>query len=160
MTRLQIFLDSNPGSIALLVPSIRDVLSGHTAFPQCELSSEYTDDPVCFHQPGGQVGVEHSHLQRIKFLPNPCHFRLNDVLVAVTSVDVLFHLRKEEVFKTASGVDMEPGPRDSLEGETDSMTRLCGHLLEQRRLVHYHDLGICLTYIILAFILSFLLHLM
>ncbi|KAI6121012.1 DNA polymerase alpha subunit B [Pisolithus croceorrhizus] len=42
---------------------------------------------------------------RIHYLPNPCRFSLNGVSFGVTSVDVLFHLRKEEYFKRLQDVD-------------------------------------------------------
>ncbi|OBZ68666.1 DNA polymerase alpha subunit B [Grifola frondosa] len=80
---LRDFLDSSPGSIALIVPSLRDVISTHAVFPQCELGAEFNVDP------------------RIHLLPNPARFSLNDISFGVSSIDVLFHLRKEEFFKRA-----------------------------------------------------------
>ncbi|KAF8895265.1 hypothetical protein BD779DRAFT_1668572 [Infundibulicybe gibba] len=64
------FLDSSPGSIALLIPSIRDI--------------------------------------RIYLLPNPAQFSINNVAFAATSIDVLFHLRKEEYIKRGTAVDPLP----------------------------------------------------
>lgn len=43
---LRDFLDLNPGAIALLVPSVRDIISDHVVFPQGELSARLVDDPV------------------------------------------------------------------------------------------------------------------
>lgn len=34
---LRVVLDMNPGSIAILVPSVRDMISHHAVYPQCEL---------------------------------------------------------------------------------------------------------------------------
>ncbi|KAI0632173.1 DNA polymerase alpha, subunit B [Trametes polyzona] len=101
VTRLQEFLDASPGSTVLLVPSVRDVLSDHAVFPQCELPRALCNDP------------------RIRLLPNPARFTLNGVHVAATSVDVLFHLRKEEFFKRATEAP-------------DAMVNLCRHILQQR----------------------------
>ncbi|RPD62451.1 DNA polymerase alpha, subunit B [Lentinus tigrinus ALCF2SS1-7] len=113
--RLRDFLDSSPGSLVLLVPSVRDILSDHAVFPQCELSRTFCNDP------------------RIRLLPNPARFTLNGVHVAVSSVDVLFHLRKEEYLKRAPDVEPLTSPVDP-EGQapTDAMANLCRHLLQQR----------------------------
>lgn len=43
---LQELLDSSPGSIVLLVPSVRDLISAHATFSQPELSAEFSGDPV------------------------------------------------------------------------------------------------------------------
>lgn len=64
-------------------------------------------------------------------LPNPCRFSVNDVWFAATSVDVLFHLRKEEFFKSAS----EISPVDNDEQPWDAMSSMCQHLFQQRRYV-------------------------
>ncbi|KAI0720520.1 DNA polymerase alpha, subunit B [Cerioporus squamosus] len=113
--RLRDFLDSSPGSLVLLVPSVRDILSDHAVFPQCELSRTLCNDP------------------RIRLLPNPARFTLNGVHVAVSSVDVLFHLRKEEYFKRAPDVEPLTSPPDPEgQGPTDAMANLCRHLLQQR----------------------------
>lgn len=69
-------------------------------------------------------------MQRIRLLPNPARFTLNGVHVAASSVDVLFHLRKEEFFKRAAEVDPQT-PASSPEG-ADAMANLCRHILQQR----------------------------
>lgn len=55
---------------------------------------------------------------------------IDDISFGVTSVDVLFHLRKEELFKR--GVEYSPIPAQPGEAPTDSMANLCRHLLNQR----------------------------
>ncbi|RDX53350.1 DNA polymerase alpha, subunit B [Lentinus brumalis] len=113
--QLRDFLDSSPGSLVLLVPSVRDILGVHAVFPQCELSRTLCTD------------------SRIRLLPNPARFTLNGVHVAVSSVDVLFHLRKEEYFKRALDVEPLTSPPDPEgQGPTDAMANLCRHLLQQR----------------------------
>jgi DNA polymerase alpha subunit B len=43
----EIFLEDSNGSIAVLIPGIRDMLSQHSVFPQAELTSDVTmNDPV------------------------------------------------------------------------------------------------------------------
>ncbi|KAI0345724.1 DNA polymerase alpha, subunit B [Trametopsis cervina] len=110
---LRDFLDSNPGAIALLVPNVKDLLSTHAVFPQDAFESSLVNDP------------------RIQLLPNPCHFVLNGVVFAVSSVDVLFHLRKEEYFIPMS--EWHSVTPDTHEVSADDvMAGLCCHVLEQR----------------------------
>jgi DNA polymerase alpha subunit B len=45
---LKNILDLKPGSIALLVPSVRDILSDHAVLPQSELDRNIVDDPVSY----------------------------------------------------------------------------------------------------------------
>jgi len=44
---LKVFLGSSPGSIIILLPGIRDLISQHAVYPQGELSSDLIqNDPV------------------------------------------------------------------------------------------------------------------
>jgi len=106
--RLQDFLALSPGSTVLLVPSINDVISDHAVFPQCELGPEFSSDP------------------RIRLIPNPCRLSINGVSFAVTSVDSLFHLRKEECFRRTPGVDSVSEPA------ADAMSNLARNIFQQR----------------------------
>ena len=57
--------------------------------------------------------------------------------MAFSSLDVLFHLRKEEMFKRATDVEplnMPPDPEG--QGPADAMANLCRHILQQRRYAH------------------------
>ncbi|TCD61023.1 DNA-directed DNA polymerase alpha subunit pol12 [Steccherinum ochraceum] len=111
--QLQEYLDSKEGSLAIVVPNVRDILSDHTVFPQAQLNESLSNDP------------------RIKYVPNPSRFRLNGVSFAVSSVDVLFHIRKEEFFKRAPPAEPEGDAADS-NVVSDPMANTCRHLLEQR----------------------------
>jgi len=109
--RLQDFWVQSPDSLVLLVPSINDVISDHAVFPQCELNKVFGEDP------------------RVRLLPNPCRFSVNGISFAVTSVDTLFHLRKEEFFRRTPEVDpLIP----TSEPATDAMSNLARNLLQQR----------------------------
>ncbi|KAG6868628.1 hypothetical protein C0993_000218 [Termitomyces sp. T159_Od127] len=112
---LKAYLDSSPGSIAILVPSIRDLISRQTVYPQGELDPELTSsDP------------------RIHLLPNPARFSINDITFGVTSVDVVYHLKKEEL--SIKGTEVDPIPPVSPDDtRTDVMANTCRHLLHQRR---------------------------
>ncbi|KAH9942919.1 DNA polymerase alpha, subunit B [Amylocystis lapponica] len=112
LTPLRDFLASAPDSLVLIVPSVRDMISDHAVFPQCELSQEFSADP------------------RIHLLPNPARFSLNGISFGVSSLDVLFHLRKEEFVRRAQEVD--PRPTDGDAAQVDTMANTCRHLLQQR----------------------------
>ncbi|KAJ7170303.1 DNA polymerase alpha/epsilon subunit B-domain-containing protein [Mycena crocata] len=111
---LRAYLDSAPGSIALIVPSVRDLVSDHAVFPQCELPSSFTrGDP------------------RIHLLPNPASFTLNGISFAATSVDVLAHMKKGELLKSGEAVNPMPAMSHEDTGG-DPMANVCRHLLQQR----------------------------
>ena len=85
-------------------------------------------------------------------LPNPSRFSINGVSFAVSSVDVLFHLRKEEYTKRAS----EIAPIGDEAQPPDAMGNLCRHVLQQRRQVlSAVSFRASLTYLILT-VLQFL----
>ena len=48
---LQQLLDALPGTTALIVPNVRDLVSDHAVFPQAELKANVIDDPVRLHCP-------------------------------------------------------------------------------------------------------------
>lgn len=67
----------------------------------------------------GKLGLNEEFLQgRVHCLPNPCTFKINDVVVGVTSHDVLFDLSCDE-----TNANLEPGSR---------MLRLAQHMVQQR----------------------------
>lgn len=110
---LRAFLAASPESIVLVVPSVRDLVSTHAVFPQPELDWDlFPADP------------------RIHLLPNPTRFSINDISFAVSSVDVLFHLRTQEY--TKRGVEVEALPASEGDVPSDAMANLCRHLLQQR----------------------------
>jgi DNA polymerase alpha subunit B len=137
-TRLRDFFDVSPNSLVLVVPSIRDVISNHATLPQCELGPEFYSDPVsiCVKSVRSVYSLlsPSTTLQRVHLLPNPCRFSINDVSFAVSTVDVLFHLRKEEYLKKGEVVDPSQTSPEDL--GNDVMTNLCRHVLQQRRYGH------------------------
>ncbi|KAJ7712429.1 DNA polymerase alpha/epsilon subunit B-domain-containing protein [Mycena metata] len=111
---LRAYLDSVPGSIALLVPSVRDLVSDHAVFPQCELPADVARGDA-----------------RIRLIPNPARFSLNGTTFAATSADVLFHIRKGEFVKRGEEVESTP-PMSPEDTGSDPMANVCRHLLQQR----------------------------
>jgi DNA polymerase alpha subunit B len=76
-------------------------------------------------------------LQRVRLLPNPSTFYINEIMFSLCSVDVLFHLRKEEYFRRAEeaevDVAMEVRKGGAGAAAKDSMAELCRHVLGQKR---------------------------
>jgi DNA polymerase alpha subunit B len=112
----------------LLVPSVKDLISEHVVYPQGELGREFSGDAVChFYMCCCIAHVR--QIQRIHLLPNPARFMINDISFAITSVDILFHLRKDELLQRGEEID----PISDGDTGSDSMGNLCRHLLQQRR---------------------------
>ncbi len=78
-------------------------------------------------------------MQKVRLLPNPSTFYINEVMFSLCSVDVLFHLRKEEYFRRAeeaeADVPMDGKKPGEAQGMKDSMAELVRHVLGQRRWV-------------------------
>ena len=103
---LQRLCNANPNIIVVLIPSVRDAVSKHVSWPQEQL-------------PRKDLGLP----KQARMMTNPCTFWLNEVVVGVSSQDVLGELWKEEVIGGSNQQDM--------------LTRLPRHLIEQR---HYFPL--------------------
>lgn len=70
--------------------------------------------------------------QRVRLLPNPTMFSINEIAFGVTSADVLWSLKSQEYFRKAPDVEPpEPGTEDPL--AKDVMARTCRQLLRHRR---------------------------
>jgi len=107
------YLEACPDSLVLIAPSVGDIISHHCVYPQAPLDiSGLRGDP------------------RIILLPNPCRFSLNGVTFSVTSMDVLFHLRREQLVLRAE--EAESLEVDGQPPATDMMASLARHILQQR----------------------------
>ncbi|KGB79011.2 DNA polymerase alpha subunit B [Cryptococcus deuterogattii R265] len=89
--RLQKVVSQSPSTVIILVPSVRDVVSHHMAFPQSMLEKEYLGLP-----------------KKVKALPNPCTFSVNEVTISLSSVDILFHLGQAHAPIRAQEADPDP----------------------------------------------------
>jgi DNA polymerase alpha subunit B len=103
---LQRLCNANPNITIVLIPSVRDAVSKHVSWPQEPLQRR-------------ELGLP----KQVKLMTNPCTFWLNEVVVGVSSQDILAELRREEV---TGGHNQQ-----------DLLTRLPRHLIEQR---HYFPL--------------------
>lgn len=97
---------ANPHATVVLVPSVRDVLDKHVSWPQDVISRK-------------ELGLPKS----VRIVSNPMTLSVNEVVLGVSSQDVLAQLRAEE---------LAVGPQSG-----DLMSRLCRYLVEQR---HYFPL--------------------
>ena len=88
-------------SIVILIPSLRDAVSKHLAYPQEGFRKKTLDLPP-----------------NAKCLPNPSMFSLNEIVFAVSTADILFHLSREETTRSPA--------------ETNPPARLTSHILTQR----------------------------
>ncbi|KAM5342447.1 hypothetical protein ACJ41O_013413 [Fusarium nematophilum] len=102
-------VSSNPHITVILVPSVRDVLAKHVSWPQDSI-------------PRKELGLPKS----VRIVTNPMALSVNELLLGVSSQDVLSQLRSEEVVSRGGP---QPGG--------DLMSRLCRYLVEQR---HYFPL--------------------
>jgi len=105
----------SPATTVILIPSVRDLISQHAAYPQ-----------AAFDRTG--LGLS----KKVRILPNPCSFSINEVLVSLASTDVLFHLRREEVFQRAEEAEPDPSVPSSSNPQGDPMANLVRHVLTQR----------------------------
>lgn len=96
---------SNPHVTIVLVPSVRDVLDKHVSWPQ---------DTI----PRKELGLP----KAVRIVSNPMTLNVNELILGLSSQDILYELRAEEVAGAKTG---------------DLMGRLCRYLVEQR---HYFPL--------------------
>ncbi len=104
---LQRLAAANPTATILLVPSVRDVVAKHVSWPQNAFSRR-------------ELGLPAS----ARIVGNPMALSMNEMLVGISSQDVLYELRQEELV----------GGRVA---DTNAVSRACRYLLEQR---HYFPL--------------------
>ncbi|VDB84637.1 unnamed protein product [Peniophora sp. CBMAI 1063] len=102
----------SPSTLVLLLPSIRDAVHNHTTYPQAALPNHLVESP------------------NVRMIPNPAHFTINGVSFGASSVDSLFHVKKEEY--TKSGIEIQPSQVPAESSATDVMSNLCRQLLAQR----------------------------
>ncbi|TKY85673.1 hypothetical protein EX895_005213 [Sporisorium graminicola] len=123
-SRLHTLLEKYPSTMVVLIPSTFDVLNVHSAYPQPSFAKE---DAV------GAMGLPK---QRVRCLPNPSVFYINELVVGTTTADALGDLKAEEMV-TRIEASASPAPAA---GSTDSIasksketnTRWSRSLLSQR----------------------------
>ncbi|KAG9041253.1 DNA-directed DNA polymerase alpha subunit pol12, partial [Tulasnella sp. UAMH 9824] len=104
-------LSQQPDLSVAFMPGVRDLVSFHNVYPQSSVMG-----PENFRNWRPQQGTP-----PWSFLSNPGIFSIHGLTFGATSVDVLFHLRRQEVFKPLPGAVQQ-----------DPMAGLCRHILDQR----------------------------
>lgn len=89
-----------PSITILLVPSVRDAISKHVSWPQESIVKR-------------ELGLG----KQVKMLPDPCFISLNEILLGVTSHDILVQLSREQI---------SHGQQNEL------LERLPGYIIDQR----------------------------
>lgn len=97
---LQRLVSAVPSITVLIVPSVRDAISKHVSWPQERLIKSNLALP-----------------KQVSMLPNPCFISLNEVVLGISSQDILYELSREQLSQGAG---------------SDLLTRLPGYLIEQR----------------------------
>ncbi|KAJ3551947.1 hypothetical protein NPX13_g11235 [Xylaria arbuscula] len=95
---------SNPHITILLIPSVRDIIDKHVSWPQ-------------EHFPRKDLGLHKS----VKFIGNPMTLSINEMVLGISSQDILWDLRHEELI---GGKPATP----------NLISRISRHIIEQR---HY-----------------------
>ena len=92
---------ANPSITILLVPSVRDVIDKHVSWPQDAFSRR-------------ELGLP----KTARIIGNPMTLSVNETVIGVSSQDVLYELRQEELVGGTGG--------------GDALGRACRYLIEQR----------------------------
>ncbi|TPX31297.1 hypothetical protein SmJEL517_g05350 [Synchytrium microbalum] len=114
--RLERMLANRPSTKIVMVPSVRDAVSRWICFPQPPLASALRPEEA--NRRRGVLGIPDDVL----LLPNPVQLTINEVVVGISTMDVLTHLSADEFAR------LPPG------GRPDRVGRLCKHVLEQRNM--------------------------
>eukprot|EP00533_Pseudo-nitzschia_delicatissima_P005290 CAMPEP_0116092796 /NCGR_PEP_ID=MMETSP0327-20121206/8234_1 /TAXON_ID=44447 /ORGANISM="Pseudo-nitzschia delicatissima, Strain B596" /LENGTH=713 /DNA_ID=CAMNT_0003584247 /DNA_START=54 /DNA_END=2195 /DNA_ORIENTATION=+ len=125
----EVFEDKSMVTEFVLVPALEDAVAKFV-YPQPPLKDRFTNGGE-FLNVSGAEGIEFGTLglhrltkpqanskSRVHCLPNPCTFRINELVFGVTSTDVLFHMSVEE-----TNANLPSGSR---------LRRISQHMIQQQ----------------------------
>ena len=99
---IQRLVSAVPSITIILIPSVRDMVSKHVSWPEDMLAKK-------------ELGLP---LKQVKMVSNPVTLSLNETVIGISSQDILYQLRKEELSRGKVVPDL--------------LARLPRHLIEQR----------------------------
>ena len=105
---IQRLVQALPTITIIMVPSVRDIISKHVSWPQDRF-------------PRPALGLP----KQVQVVTNPITLSINEMIVGISSQDVLYELRRENVYQA--------GKNQGSFGE-DLLARLSGNVIDQR---HY-----------------------
>lgn len=117
--RLNHLCELTSKTTAILLPSTKDIVSPHAAWPQPMFDK-------------ASLGLH----KRVKCLPNPCLFSINEVVLGATTADVLKDIRGQE-FVINCGIDDQVTNRDG-QMDRDGISRTIRNLFHQR---HFYPIS-------------------
>lgn len=117
--RIARLVERSPSTVVILVPSTEDIIHTHCAYPQPFLDKS-----------DSALGLP----KRVRCLPNPSVFYVNELAIGVSTADTLGDLRREELVQR-----VQPGSSGTPQskGVNDPIVRLVRHVLGQR---HFYPL--------------------
>lgn len=119
-SRLRRLCESSARTTAILLPSTRDLIHPHAAWPQPMFDKT-------------MLGIH----KRVKCLPNPCMFSINEVIFGISTADVLRDLRSDELVFNVTVNTEEENNNPSPIKVRDAMARSVRHVLHSR---HFYPL--------------------
>lgn len=104
----QQLVSSNPHITILLIPSVKDAISNHVSWPQEPFPKAYKGQKNVLGLP-----------KAVRIVGNPMTVSLNEIVTAISSQDILYELRHEEIL---GGKPKDP----------NLLSRLPRYMIEQR----------------------------
>ncbi|KAK5118998.1 hypothetical protein LTR62_000209 [Meristemomyces frigidus] len=102
---LQSLVQAVPTITIIMVPSMRDAISKHVSWPQDRFAKQPLGLP-----------------KQVQVVPNPIVLSINEIVLAISTQDILSELRRENVYQSGKGQQFD----------NDMLARLTSSVIEQR----------------------------
>ncbi|KAL5037754.1 hypothetical protein BDV3_007165 [Batrachochytrium dendrobatidis] len=130
--RIDRMRDARPGLQVILVPSIRDACTEWVAFPQPPLASGITTEIAQLRKKN--LGLTTDSQRGLYLFPNPVQFRLNEIVFAVSTSDIVFDLAESQYMcRSGPKTHLKSFGNDSSAGHVlDRLSTCFNHVLRHR----------------------------